>query len=207
MNTLNRFILTFTILTCAALGRAATAPVFEWSVYKQADYPANGMNIIITAEGYTASQKAQFISDAQTTIEGMLQVEPWKSYASHINFYTSWVVSNQSGISTINGSVVTKVDTAFKAVYNEMVREDGGWDSGIMAAYQKAVPVQGHHLLLVNAPTNGFGLSESNSGGASVTTAAGVTTFCLSNPQFESRKVPFMSSATQWVDWPTNISL
>jgi hypothetical protein len=96
---------------CGGVARAATAPAFEWIPLQANASSADAINIIISSEGYTASQRALFLADAQLIVNGFASKEPWKTYISHVNFYAGWVVSNQEGISTING---TTVDTAFK---------------------------------------------------------------------------------------------
>lgn len=157
-------------LVAALAARAATAPTFELVLNRAGNPQASSMNLIITAEGYAASDKAKFLADAQAVIDSLANKEPWKTYVSHINFYTSWVVSNQSGISVAAGSTVlsgsgfvvspgTTVDTAFKGVYDGTKFLTLSIDSGIEAAYEAALPIIGKQLFILNLSTANAGVS------------------------------------------------
>ena len=115
--------------------RGATAPAFEW-IPLQAPAPSDkALNIIITGDGYTASDKSTFLADCQELVTGFNNKEPWKTYISHINFYAAWVVSNQAGVSILNG---TQVDTAFKAQVDTSVTIGGlSVDESICQAFKR----------------------------------------------------------------------
>lgn len=66
--------------------------------------------IVIMGDGYTASQREQFVEDATKKAQGMLTWSPYKEYSDHINIYGIPAVSNESGISVYGGK---SVDTYF----------------------------------------------------------------------------------------------
>jgi len=130
---------------------AATAPAFEWIKLQENASSADAINIIISSEGYTSSQRAMFLADAQLIVNGFANKEPWKTYISHVNFYAGWVVSNQEGISVVGS---TQVDTAFKGTLdlNPPVGQGGLiLNDAIVYAYMTAVTVTGQHIFIVNS--------------------------------------------------------
>ena len=66
--------------------------------------------IVIMGDGYTASQREQFVEDATKKAQGMLTWSPYKEYSDRINIYGIPAVSNESGISVYGGK---GVDTYF----------------------------------------------------------------------------------------------
>lgn len=66
--------------------------------------------IVIMGDGYTASQREQFVEDATKKVQGMLTWSPYKEYSDRINIYGIPAVSNESGISVYGGK---SVDTYF----------------------------------------------------------------------------------------------
>lgn len=66
--------------------------------------------IVIMGDGYTASQREQFVDDATKKAQGMLTWSPYKEYSDRINIYGIPAVSNESGISVYGGK---SVDTYF----------------------------------------------------------------------------------------------
>ena len=66
--------------------------------------------IVIMGDGYTASQREQFVEDATKKAQGMLTWSPYKEYSDRINIYGIPAVSNESGISVYGGK---SVDTYF----------------------------------------------------------------------------------------------
>ena len=163
----------FYLIVALALGGtvargASSAPAFEWIPLQANASSADAINIIISSEGYTASQKAVFLADAQLVVAGFASREPWKTYISHVNFYASWVVSNQEGISTLDGTtVVTTVDTAFKGTLNlNPTTGEGGiiLDGGIVGAYMAAVPVSGQHIFIANPAQGPWGKAPGSGG-------------------------------------------
>lgn len=66
--------------------------------------------IVIMGDGYTASQREQFVEDATKKAQGMLTWSPYKEYSDRINIYGIPAVSNESGISMYGGK---SVDTYF----------------------------------------------------------------------------------------------
>ena len=66
--------------------------------------------IVIMGDGYTASQREQFVEDATKKAQGMLTWSPYKEYSDRINIYGIPAASNESGISVYGGK---SVDTYF----------------------------------------------------------------------------------------------
>ena len=66
--------------------------------------------IVIMGDGYTASQREQFVEDATKKAQGVLTWSPYKEYSDRINIYGIPAVSNESGISVYGGK---SVDTYF----------------------------------------------------------------------------------------------
>ncbi len=55
------------------------------------------INIVLVAEGYTATQESQFIADANNMLSYMLAQPPLNYYFSYYNGYAIFVSSNESG--------------------------------------------------------------------------------------------------------------
>ncbi len=147
-----RFLYLIVALALPSLAtQAATAPAFEWIKLQENASSADAINIIISSEGYTASQRTLFLADAQLIVNGFANKEPWKTYISHVNFYAGWAVSNQEGISVVGG---TQVDTAFKGTL-DLNPVAGPFDlklnTDIVYAYMQSVTVNGQHIFIVNS--------------------------------------------------------
>lgn len=80
---------------------------------------ANRVVIVVVAEGYTSTDRAQFDTDAEGTIAAFFAASPWSAYAGHANVYTDFVASNQSGADKPAPCYSPEVfrDTAFGARY------------------------------------------------------------------------------------------
>lgn len=71
--------------------------VFPLEVIKYNASPDKVVNLVILGDGYTSDQQEKFLEDVNINVEGMLQLEPWKSYKNKINIYAIKVISNESG--------------------------------------------------------------------------------------------------------------
>lgn len=78
------------------INKAERVPVQPWIT--QADV-SKAIDIAILAEGYSAKEKAKFYKDAERLKKQLLSHEPFKKYASRLNFYAVAAVSEESGIS------------------------------------------------------------------------------------------------------------
>ena len=88
----------------------------------QTGNPANRLDLLIVAEGYTAAQQAQFVLDATALANGMLGISPYSDFRQLINVQWLFVPSNQSGAdkptcAETPGSTVVVVDTAFDGTF------------------------------------------------------------------------------------------
>lgn len=71
--------------------------VFPLEVIQYNSSPDKVVNLVILGDGYTSDQQEKFLEDVNINVEGMLQLEPWKSYKNKINIYAIKVISNESG--------------------------------------------------------------------------------------------------------------
>ena len=84
--------------------------------------PANRLDLLVVAEGYTLAQKPQFLTQATALADRLLSISPYKDYKQLINVRWLFVPSNQSGADKPDcaetpGAEVVSVDTAFDATY------------------------------------------------------------------------------------------
>jgi len=75
-----------------AATRAATSLV-------QSGNPANRLDLLILAEGYTADQESKFQQDAQRMIDKFLALSPYKEYRGMVNVSGLFLASAQAGAS------------------------------------------------------------------------------------------------------------
>ena len=107
------------LLVCILLSVSAQAAEAEqdtaWSVsvLQKTGSDEENMVFLIFAEGYTQAQQEQFWEDARVRFAGMLQYEPYRSYAGRINAYAVFAPSNEAGVSDKYGDTV---DTYFGVV-------------------------------------------------------------------------------------------
>jgi hypothetical protein len=102
-----------------ALTKAASADTF--AITKNGS-PANRVDILVIAEGYTADQRAQFVQDATNAANAFASISPYREYSGLLNFTGLFLASNQSGSSKPDcpetpGAPVIAVDTALKSHY------------------------------------------------------------------------------------------
>ncbi|HZG01621.1 MAG TPA: M64 family metallopeptidase [Chitinophagales bacterium] len=91
-------IRTFCLTALLALtGWVANAQTFTVETLINNGRKANRINLAILADGYTASQQTQFVSDATTMINQFFNTPPLSLYKSFFNVYAVRVVSTQSG--------------------------------------------------------------------------------------------------------------
>ncbi len=107
------------LLVCILLSVSTQAAEAEqdtaWSVsaLQKTGSDEENMVFLIFAEGYTQAQQEQFWEDARVRFAGMLQYEPYRSYAGRINAYAVFAPSNEAGVSDKYGDTV---DTYFGVV-------------------------------------------------------------------------------------------
>lgn len=88
----------------------------ELIIYEENADKDQAINLVIVAEGYTASEKATFQQDITTFSNAIFSDPMMAAYRSYHNIYGVFVASNQSGADDPNGGVTR--DTYFDAKYN-----------------------------------------------------------------------------------------
>jgi hypothetical protein len=61
--------------------------------------PAERLNLVILADGYTASEQQKFRDDVERNLNVQWSIEPFRSYRHYFNVYRLEIVSQDSGIS------------------------------------------------------------------------------------------------------------
>ncbi len=85
------------LVTAALLAGAPAARGGVVTKIRDTGRDSNRLVIAIVAEGYRASEQARFDADAAATLADFLATPPWSSYTGHVNVYTDFVTSNESG--------------------------------------------------------------------------------------------------------------
>lgn len=73
----------------------------------------NRIDVAVLCEGYVQSEISKCGDDVSSFLAGMMEIEPYKTYKNHYNFWEVPLVSNQSGAGR-----GTAKDTALGAYYN-----------------------------------------------------------------------------------------
>ncbi|MES2089731.1 MAG: M64 family metallopeptidase, partial [Pseudomonadota bacterium] len=105
--------------------------------------PANRLDLLLVAEGYTLDQKAQFMTQAAELANQVLSISPYSDYRQLINVRWLFVPSSQSGADKPDcvetpGAAVEMVDTAFDATYCA-----GGLRRGVVVDNTKVLTAAG----------------------------------------------------------------
>lgn len=89
-------------------------------LWKSGDYKS-AIDVAIIAEGYTLSEKATFIKDAQKAVKAILSHEPFKILRNKFNFVAVWTPSKQSGVSIPRQGIWknTTVNAHFDTFYSD----------------------------------------------------------------------------------------
>ena len=113
--------------TSALAGAAMTTPTAlpagsATGYLRQSGNPANRLDVLIVAEGYTAAQQAKFLLDATALANDVFSISPYRDFQQLINVQWLFVPSNESGAdkptcAETPGSTVVMVDTAFDATF------------------------------------------------------------------------------------------
>ncbi|MEV5606742.1 M64 family metallopeptidase [Streptomyces sp. NPDC052225] len=98
-------------------GAPAQAPGAAQVTPLQKTGPSDGrLDLVIIGDGYTAAQQADFQEDAQSKLDAIFAIEPYKSYKGLFNFWLVDAVSNDSGVSGDPTQDVVK-DTAVNSYF------------------------------------------------------------------------------------------
>lgn len=92
-----------------------------YSYIHKGDDPKKAIDIVILAEGYTASEIELFYKDAHATVDALMDHEPFKSNASRFNFLAVAPASKDSGVSIPREGkwLQTPVGSHFDTFYSE----------------------------------------------------------------------------------------
>lgn len=101
---------------------AVFTPVSAQIVEKYRDTGPDSLRLtlVVTGDGYTASQQNQFRSDAVTLTNYLLATSPWDSYAGSVNVWFVGAISSESGADNPGGCPPNNPiyrNTAFDATY------------------------------------------------------------------------------------------
>lgn len=107
--------------TQTASAAAVIATPSSGDLVKNGD-PANRLDILMVAEGYTAAQQDQFLADAKRISDQFLSISPYADFKHLVNVSWMFVPSNQSGADKpacgeTPNSPVSMVDTAFDGTF------------------------------------------------------------------------------------------
>lgn len=77
---------------------------------------SNRINVVLLAEGYTASEESRFTSDAAGVVNSLFSAQPYLKYKSYFNAYSLFVVSAEAG--SDHPSLDEYHDTYFNSTYD-----------------------------------------------------------------------------------------
>ena len=166
-----------TLAAVAGLFLSVTGQVFPVKVISQAGPIANRVNIVFLPDGYTASEMNVFAADCQSLRQALLNNEPFRSYASYINFFGIEVPSIESGVSHEGQASDEPVYSAIKGnknTYFGVFMDCSGIHRLMCLSNNKAV----YSVLADNLPEYDLAVVVSNTGefgggGGGVAVAAG----------------------------------
>lgn len=117
---------------------------------------SNRLDLLIVAEGYTAAQQNQFVSEAGALATKFLAISPYSDFSQLINVSWLFVPSSQSGAdkpycAETPGEPVVSVDTAFDGTFCTYgIRRLVTINSGKVLSAAAAVPDWDKLMVLVN---------------------------------------------------------
>ena len=93
----------------------AFSPVHEVQDLHVAGNPRHCLDIVLLPEGYTESEREQFLADCHLFASEFFRFEPWASNKHRVNIRMVWAPSKQSGVSipTANKWVETNMRIAY----------------------------------------------------------------------------------------------
>ena len=86
-------------------------------LYRSHTQGSNPVTIVVTGDGFTASQQDLFVNLAHAGIDKLFETEPYKTYKDWFNVYIMSAVSQESGASITDGqgNITTERNTYFKS--------------------------------------------------------------------------------------------
>ncbi|WP_405635764.1 M64 family metallopeptidase [Streptomyces sp. NBC_00056] len=95
---------------------ATAAPDGEVTALQKTGPSEGRLDLVIMGDGYTADQQEDFRQDAESKLDSIFAIEPYKSYKGLFNFWLVNTVSNESGVSGDPTQDVVK-DTALSSYF------------------------------------------------------------------------------------------
>ena len=87
------------IILCSLAGHFFSQTILGVDTLIKSGPIENRINIVIIGDGYTASQMNQFITNATTSENYLLNSSPFNNYKNYFNVFAIKVDSPQSGVS------------------------------------------------------------------------------------------------------------
>lgn len=119
---------------------------------------AKRINIVIFSEGYTSQQLSQYLTDASTLLNKLLNSQPLKEYGSYFNAFAISVASKEAGSDHPSRNFFR--DTFFNSTYDSfgiqrLVTIAGAGRTRVDSLLQLLMPEYDIVLMIVNDPQYG----------------------------------------------------
>ena len=88
----------------------------EWLTLQKATRGNNGgINIVLLGDGYDAKNisDGDYLANIKQEVEYFFGIEPYKTYRNYFNVYTSFPVSTETGVGTVNTIRYNRFNTTF----------------------------------------------------------------------------------------------
>ena len=137
--------------TCEVI---VTEPVDEWYAF-QTHTVGSGIDMVFMGDGYTAANFAQgkYAADIGSAIEGLFEVEPYKTYRNWFNVYVVNAISVESGIGTND---VPK-NTVFSSFHGEGTHMAANNDACFSYASKAPIGSLAHSVVVLIANSDRWG--------------------------------------------------
>jgi hypothetical protein len=119
---------------------------------------ADRINIVMFSEGYTSQQLSQYLTDASTLLNKLIEAQPFKEYSSYFNAFAIAVASKESGSDHPSRNFFR--DTFFNSTYDSfdiqrLVTISGAGRARVDSLLQLLMPEYDVVLMIVNDPEYG----------------------------------------------------
>ncbi len=116
--------------------------------------PDQRLDIVFVGDGYTEAELPLFRAQVDAQVQALFQIEPFKSYRSHINIHRVDVISNESGVDhdpTLGVLRDTALDMGFWCQGNSDIERSLCVDSFKARSYAALAPGDEHVVALANS--------------------------------------------------------
>ncbi|MGH7451128.1 MAG: M64 family metallopeptidase, partial [bacterium] len=119
---------------------------------------ATRLNVLIFSEGYTSQELPQYLADANTLLNKLLDTQPFKEYGSYFNAFAISVGSRESGSDHPARNFYR--DTFFNSTYDSfgiqrLITISGGGQGRVDSLLQLLMPEYDIVIMIVNDPEYG----------------------------------------------------